>query len=588
VKAKAFKNGYNPSAEANASLTVTQPFSFSLTNSGDKSVAGGSSVSNTISATLISGSSQPVSFSVSGLPSGTTGSFSSASCNPACSTVLTISTSGTTPGGNFPITVTSTGGGVTRTTAFTLSVTFALTVATPTITPNGGNFSGSASVTMQTATSGASIYYTMDGSTPTQSSSPYSGALTLTSSVTVNAKAFKSGYNPSALASASFASAGTGNTYYVATTGTDSNSCGQAQSSSAPKRTINAGISCLASGDTLMIKAGTYTDSLQDANIPGGADWGSPTIIRNFGTDAVRIKPTTGIFVLSLSSANQHHIEFNGLIFDGSDPAMTNTVVKITWSGASETNYAHHIRFRNCEFLSRPDPNQSGHYVGNGILGGAGPNGDGLELIGNNFHNVEYALYWGGANALVERNWLHDGAGYGFHFYSQSTNAIDNTIVRYNRIENWGTSLQCSAAILFSHGNNQEAYNNIITGQGGPCGTGIQLDYGANGPKIYNNTIYRNNGPGVSIGSGSTSAVVKNNIVFSNGSTMIDLGSGTVKSNNFTSDPSFANAGGGDFHLQSSSAAIDTGTVLTEVSNDMDGIPRPQGTTWDPGAYEYR
>src|SRR5262249_6990913 len=133
VKAKAFTSGSNPSAETSASFTVTQPFSFSLANSGDKSVVAGSSVTNSIAATLVSGTSQGVSFSVSGLPASATGSFSSTSCNPACSTVLNINTTGSTPAGSFPVTVSSTGGGVTKTTAFTLSVTLALTTAiTPT------------------------------------------------------------------------------------------------------------------------------------------------------------------------------------------------------------------------------------------------------------------------------------------------------------------------------------------------------------------------------------------------------------------------------------------------------------------------
>src|SRR5262249_16799933 len=189
---------------------VNLPFDYSISNSGDQSVVAGSSVTNSISATLASGSSQSVSFAVSGLPAGATRIFSTTSCNPACSTLLRVKTTGATPAGNFPITITSTGGGVTRTTAFTLSVTLALTVATPTLTPNGGNFSGSVSVAMQSATSGASIYYTIDGSTPSQSSTVYTGAMTLTSSTDLKAKAFKSGSSPSTEASASFAFASVG------------------------------------------------------------------------------------------------------------------------------------------------------------------------------------------------------------------------------------------------------------------------------------------------------------------------------------------------------------------------------------------
>ena len=59
-------------------------------------------------------------------------------------------------------------------------------------------------MTLQTATSGASIYYTTNGSTPTQSSTLYTGAMTLTNSAAVKAKAFKSGYNASGEASATF------------------------------------------------------------------------------------------------------------------------------------------------------------------------------------------------------------------------------------------------------------------------------------------------------------------------------------------------------------------------------------------------
>ena len=190
------------------------PFNFSLSNSMSLSANQGSSATNTLTASLVSGSPQSVSFSASGLPPGASASFSQKTCSPTCSSLLTIETAASTPEGSYTITMTGTGGGVTRTTNFALAVNAdstspppsgsTSTVATPTISPNGGSFTGSVSVTLQTTTSGASIYYTTDGSTPTQSSTLYTGAFTLTSSAMVNTIAFKSGSNPSTQATASF------------------------------------------------------------------------------------------------------------------------------------------------------------------------------------------------------------------------------------------------------------------------------------------------------------------------------------------------------------------------------------------------
>ena len=98
-------------------------FDFTLSNSGNKSVTQGQSVTSTITATLSSGSSQSVSFSTAGLPSGATASYTtSTSCTPTCSRTLNIATAASTPAGTYTIIVTATGGGVTRTTSFTLTV----------------------------------------------------------------------------------------------------------------------------------------------------------------------------------------------------------------------------------------------------------------------------------------------------------------------------------------------------------------------------------------------------------------------------------------------------------------------------------
>ena len=79
------------------------------------------------------------------------------------------------------------------------------TLALPKITPAGGIFvAASVKVTLSCATTGATIYYTMDGTTPTSNSTAYAKtAISLANSVTLKAKAFK-GNAISGVASATF------------------------------------------------------------------------------------------------------------------------------------------------------------------------------------------------------------------------------------------------------------------------------------------------------------------------------------------------------------------------------------------------
>lgn len=78
------------------------------------------------------------------------------------------------------------------------------TVATPTITPNGGTFTGEVAITLQCATEGAQIRYTTDGGDPGASSLLYRGPFTLKANATVKARAGKGDLKDSGLASAMF------------------------------------------------------------------------------------------------------------------------------------------------------------------------------------------------------------------------------------------------------------------------------------------------------------------------------------------------------------------------------------------------
>ena len=76
-------------------------------------------------------------------------------------------------------------------------------VATPTFSPAAGTYTSTQSVALSCATSGATIYYTLDGTTPTSSSDVYSSAISVSATKTIKAIA-KKGEDYSNVASAAY------------------------------------------------------------------------------------------------------------------------------------------------------------------------------------------------------------------------------------------------------------------------------------------------------------------------------------------------------------------------------------------------
>ena len=74
--------------------------------------------------------------------------------------------------------------------------------ATPTFSGPAGTHASMVTVTLADATSGASIYYTLDGSTPNNNSAKYASGISIARTTTVKAIAEASGYATSAVASA--------------------------------------------------------------------------------------------------------------------------------------------------------------------------------------------------------------------------------------------------------------------------------------------------------------------------------------------------------------------------------------------------
>jgi len=78
------------------------------------------------------------------------------------------------------------------------------TVAAPTFSPPAGTYSGAQSVTLADTTTGAAIYYTTDGSTPTTSSTLYTGPIAVSATETIEAIATVSGCATSGVATATY------------------------------------------------------------------------------------------------------------------------------------------------------------------------------------------------------------------------------------------------------------------------------------------------------------------------------------------------------------------------------------------------
>lgn len=88
--------------------------------------------------------------------------------------------------------------------SWTFFSTISQITATPTFSPAAGIYLGTQTVTLSDSTSGAIIYYTTDGTTPTTSSTKYTAPLTVTATQTINAMGAAAGYSNSPVASAAY------------------------------------------------------------------------------------------------------------------------------------------------------------------------------------------------------------------------------------------------------------------------------------------------------------------------------------------------------------------------------------------------
>ncbi|MFC1400492.1 chitobiase/beta-hexosaminidase C-terminal domain-containing protein [Streptacidiphilus sp. N1-5] len=136
------------------------------------------------------------------------------------------------------------------------------TVATPTFSPAGGTFSSAQTVTLADSTSGASIRYTTDGSTPTASSTLYSTPLSITATTTVKAIGILSGSTNSAVASATYTISTAPSTVATPTFSPAGGTFSSAQTVTLADSTSGAGIRYTTDGSTPTASSTLYSTPL--------------------------------------------------------------------------------------------------------------------------------------------------------------------------------------------------------------------------------------------------------------------------------------------------------------------------------------
>jgi hypothetical protein len=82
----------------------------------------------------------------------------------------------------------------------TYNINLPAQAATPTFAPGPGTYTSEQSVTLSSTTAGATVYYTLDGSSPTLASLVYSIPIAVSTTTTINAIAVASGFAESGIA----------------------------------------------------------------------------------------------------------------------------------------------------------------------------------------------------------------------------------------------------------------------------------------------------------------------------------------------------------------------------------------------------
>jgi len=366
-----------------------------------------------------------------------------------------------------------------------------------------------------------------------------------------------------------------GNTFYVATTGNNSNPCSEAS----PCATPDHAFSIASPGDTVQVAPGTYDYGNSAAQFMKSGTAGNYITVTCAARGACKIQNsvTGNSTVVYLGGS---YIAFDGFEVTNTSSSGNNLGLYVTTPYVKIAhNTIHHIE-TDC-----------GSNGGGGIqIAGSGSSNSGLHDItidGNLIYDISYRngspsctsstvqtdgilAETAGTNLIVTNNVIYHTSG-GWGILVGNSNATFNNVSSV--IAN-NTVFSATGGIIIMSGNGTTISNNIVayTGQQtGRCGIsapqGVAVTY-------LNNDLWNNNGGNYCLEWGTSDQSVHS------GDISVDPALGTTFVN-WKAD------GSGDYHEKIGSPTIDRGTMTAGApAADFDSNPRPHGSGSDIGAYE--
>lgn len=368
-------------------------------------------------------------------------------------------------------------------------------------------------------------------------------------------------------------------TYYVSTTGSDSNPGTQ----SAPFRHVSKGVAVAQAGDTVIVENGFYdnegvtNNSSYVVTFTRSGSAGSPITVMAQNRGGATLDSGSGATAATATSCTGAYSYFN--LNGQSYITIQGFVIQHACFGGihANGNSDHNIIIRQ---------NDIG-FIGNfSWQSNGGPQGIYMNQTEHDFTFDQNVFHDIGSNLNYYKNQNHG-------IYSQAQNVTITNNLFYNIPVGWPLQIAPGTSNLLIANNTFDSYEAYRDGQM------VLWDNGdGTSTPITNLTIRNNifNDP-----SGAMSHAITSVLSYSmsgcqmdhNITNMVNLYDNaspcTIGSNKTSTDPLLVSptASSPDLHINSGSPAIDAGTPVSGVNADYDGNSRPQGNGYDMGAYEF-